>query len=349
MSRYIKFISLVFTAFVLVCCTKGVVDGVVNEDEIVDYGFYFSGTKGGGPTDMPTYRAMLLRAADKVYTDTSGTYRDLAMYPSETKAWLIPCLVNSTTGLAVNGNEDHSAGLRAKRGTYFITFVSPAVAPQTYTYKGQSEKGFHLNREIPTTSRDLSFTSPIKINSLVGNHLNGQAVFDFSHSDTLRSLKSQVRLIIKCASGSGTSVTVDSAGFTNLYSECYYNIRLDSLENFTTSSALQTVAINVTTPAVLTPGSAGVNTQYLSLFSLDYSKKASGAYVYTVPNVVVTLSDTTVTVPMPHDLKPMTRYDCTIEFNKSSSAPATLSLTCTIADWENSNNKHNGGSAAHLE
>lgn len=324
-----KIFPLLLIVSAFVCCTTDGLDPVASEDgELADYGFYLSGTKADGdPAKVQTYRAMLHSYGsinEYPYLENSGTYRATA---SSEKSWLIPCNVDPATGVWTE--DSHLAGLRAMRKKYYISFVCPAVAPQSYTYNSKTEWGFKLYRDN-SSYPELNISSPVLIDSLKGNHLKNQSVYDFSTdpSAVLMPRRSRIILKIKCDS-SIPSITLLKVGLTNRYEQCYYNLRLDTLENFTLSPKADTLVLyNPASPQQITSGNS-VPTQNFYLFPLDYSKKNNASqYVYAVPELEILLNTGWLKVKLPRDLKPFTSYECTITIKSTY-----VGLDLTAGPW----------------
>lgn len=336
MNRHNKFISLLLAASVLVCCTAGGLDPAVTGGEMVDYGFYMNGTKaGGGSAGSTTYRAMLYNygtPGQYQYANNSGTYRDMAS--GDYKSWLIPCYVNTTSGAWTADN--HAAGLRAMRGRYYISFVSPAVAPVQYS---GSEWGLPMYRDSSATHPNLYISSPALMDTLRGNHLNNQAIYDVPDSVKLRQMKSKIEVVIENATSS--AITVGEIGMY-IHDSCYFKLSQNIID-FASFSKPYHVIYSGSSTQLASKSSRTVRQDYI-LFSYDYSKSSASSFA---PSLEVRINDKApMTLSIAKNFDPMKYYTCKVKVNENS-----LSLTLTVVrdDWTNSGNNHNGGNNAHVE
>jgi len=298
------------------------------EEETVDYGFTVAGTKSGD-SGATTYRAMLLSASGVQGTYPyinnavpSGTYRGPE---TDERAWLTACKVNGATGVWEEDN--HKYGLRANRGSYYLSFVSPAVAPSQYkwneTTKKYEEWGFPLKRVLQADEPVLSISSPKKINSLTGNHLEKEYVYDVPDDVVLMERRSKVTLKLKCGDDL-ESATVGKVSWTEVYEDCWYNLRLDSLDTFTLSAD----TIDVYTPAVPLVISKGDSVEVCSgfyLFSLYYAQKDEhDEYVFRTPTINLSVAQGLASLKVFQNLRPQYEYTYTITIN---SAYVTVSVS----------------------
>lgn len=308
MSLNIKIISLAFTASVLVCCTAGGLDPVTTESEMVDYGFYLSGTKAGSASST-TYTAMLHSAGGNAgeypYAQYCGSYRGPN---TDERAWLTPCDVDS---LGVWMEDKHKAGLRAPRGKYYISFVSPAVFP--VTYKNDTEYGLRMYRDS-TIHPNLYISSPVLMDTLRGNHLKNKEVYDFSTEAVLKQRKSKVEVLI--VNRTGSDIEVQEVGLST-YDTCYFNLRLSVLD-FASFSKHSRVFFNT---SKLVQAEDTLNVGTITLFSYNYD--ASSA-----PVIDIHLAGgSPYSVTLKRNFAPRTEYTCTITLSDNPS------VTVTAAGW----------------
>lgn len=302
-------------------------------DCVIDYGFTINGTRSGSASST-TYRAMLHRTGgnpgEYPYLNNSGTYRGPAI---DERAWLTACTVNSTTGEWTG--DSHTGGLRANRGSYYLSFVSPAVAPQQYKWNSTTNKydewGFLMHRELAAGEPELFISSPKLINSLKGNHLENSYVYDVPDDVILTEYRAKVTLKLKCGDDL-LSATVKKVGWSNLYTSCYYNLRLDTLDTFTLAPATDTVFVYTPgTELTMTRGADPVTVcSDFFLFPLYYAQKDShDEYVFEAPELDVYVAQGVAKLKVFHNMEPQHTYTYTVTINS-----AYVSVDVTSAPWD---------------
>jgi len=332
---YISFLAL-FAALLISSCSENNPETGVDGEQLVEYGFRMRGTKSGSPADT-TYRAILLAAngnpgvypyITRNYQPVSGSYR---AHESGDTTWLSPCQVNTTTGEWIA--DDHLYGLRYTRGSYFLTFVSPAVAPQQYKWNETTHRyeewGFLHHRQPVSGEPHLFISSPVLIDSLEGNHIKNQAVYDVPDDVVLKERRAKVQLQIKCGDDL-PSVTVKKIGWSNTYESAYYNLRLDTLDTFTLAPSTDTVFVRET-PIIVNNGDApAVIDSTIYLFPLRYSQKDShDEYIYDIPEIDFYIAQRVVKLQMLHNLTSQYTYTYTVTINSMYA-----NVDVTSAPWD---------------
>jgi len=291
-------------------------------------------TKAGSPSST-TYRALLhyntINTTDTIpypYLGNSGTYRE---YVIGDTTWLTPCSVNSTTGGWLS--DGHIGGLRATRGTYKLSFVSPAKAPVNYYTKPNGTKfwGYHLLR---SDVENFYISSPVTMD-LRGNHIGGKQVFDVSDTTILRERRAKIKLIMKCGDKLN-SAEIYKVGWTDLYTEAWFNIGRDSLERFTVQPSTDTIfCFNSTTPLVLShsPGPESyVVADGFYIFALDYSKEDQEhkkAYSAIPKLHLMTVGSKVLTIEVAQAFLPQYEYTFNVSINT-----AFIQVDVSASPWE---------------
>lgn len=333
MQRETYFILAVLLALAAApsCSEKGLAPAP--DGEAVDYEFTMSGLKSGSASST-TYRAMLHSTSgnpgEHAYLNNSGSYRGP---DTDERAWLTACEVDPNTGKWIA--DSHQYGLRATRGSYYLSFVSPAVAPQQYKYNETTGKyeewGFLHHRQPQAGEPELFISSPFKINSLTGNHLEGQYVYDVPDEVELFERRAKITLKFKCGDDL-VSATINKVGWSNLYESCYYNLRLDTLDTFTLSAPDEIVYVyEPASPLTMLNGQDAVEVcSDFFLFPLYYAKKDEhDEYVYESPEIDVFVAQGIARFKIYDDIKPQYSYTYTIAINS-----AYVSVVVTADPWD---------------
>lgn len=330
-----KYILFLILGFMVLGCgeSEDAIDNMDDLDEHVDLSFTMKGTRSGS-TSSTTYRAMLHHVGTiqdvHPYTGTSGTYRGPN---TDERVWLTACQVNSTTG--VWQQDTHQYGLRASRGSYYLSFVSPGVAPQQYQYNEETESyekwGFLHHRQPQAGEPELYICKPYYIRSLTGNHLNGEYVHDVPDSVILKERRAKITVRLKCGEDL-LSATVKKLGWSNLYESAYYNLAIDSLDNMTLSASTDTVMVyEPATPLTLLHGGEPVEVcKDFFLFPFYYAKKDEfDNYVYDVPELDIYVAQGVAKLKVFHNIEPQYSYTYTVTINS-----AYVSVVVTAAPWD---------------
>jgi len=325
---------IISTALLLSALSCGKIESGSNESGNNAQGYltFDLGTKLGG-SGTTTYRTLLLRenTSDTVkfsYAAT-GTYREAQS--GDAHSWLTPCLVNASTGEWDSDN--HFGGLRANRGTYRITFVSPAKAPVRYTDAGgRNTWGYSLTRD---DSENFYVSKPVKVN-LTGNHLNGAEVFNVADSTILKERRAKIKVEL-CIGADLYSAQISKVGWTNIISDAYYNIERDSLDKFTVDNDTAYL-FTPAQPAEISHTSGKESVVVIDnyyVFALDYGKKTSDdklAYS-AIPELCVVIGSRIVTIKVKETILPQYEYLYKVTVNT-----AFISVDVYAAPWSESTN-----------
>jgi len=311
-----------------------------NEDDCISFRMR---TKAGSSADT-TYRALLhnntINGTDTLrypYLNNSGTYRS---YEAGDTTWLAACSVDPTTGAWLS--DGHIGGLRAGRGTYKISFVSPAKAPVRYDTTSISPLkyhwGYHLRRDDPN---NFYISTPVTM-YLAGNHLGNKLVYDVSDTTILRERRAKIKLVLKCGNKLA-SAEVYKVGWTNLYTEAWFNIGRDSLERFTIQNPTDTIfCLNQTTPLVLShsPGPESVVVaDGFYIFALDYAKEDQDhkkAYSAIPKLHLMTVGSKVLTIEVAQAFLPQYEYTFNVNINT-----AFIQVDVSASPWVDGGN-HSG-------